>query len=103
MQDKSFEEAMRELNARTARELYELLQSHSPAVAENTVKSVVADIEDEKKRAIVADLLCRNKIVVLLSSLVNMGLHKREEMQELEDYIDQLRKRAGLPYDDSGT
>ena len=95
MQDKSFEEAMQDLNARTARELQELVLSRSHVVAENTVKSAVADIENEGKRAAVADILCLNKIVVLLGSLANMDLLKREELQELEDYINQLHKRAG--------
>jgi hypothetical protein len=97
VQDKSFEEAMQELNSRTTAEMLDYVRSRSYAVAEDTVSSAVADIENDGIRAGVADVLCLNKTVVLLGSLTNMGLLKEAELQELTDYLNQLHSRAYPP------
>src|SRR5437667_11905226 len=97
MQDRSFEEAMQELNARTVKEIQDHMGSRTRAVLENTVSSTVTDIENVRMRAVVTDMLCLNKIIALLSSLTNMDLLADAELEELKDYLSQLHSRAYPP------
>lgn len=93
MEDKSFEEAIRELQDRTAGEIREQVQRRQQAVIGDTVSNAVSDIESLPMRAAVTDILCRGKIVALLHSLVSMDLLKEAEFQELEGYLSRLRPR----------
>jgi hypothetical protein len=48
-------------------------------------------------QAVVLDILCMIKVTAYLDTLKNMDLLKEAELRELDDYVQQLHKRAYPP------
>jgi hypothetical protein len=94
VQDKSFEDALRELKDRLAEEIQEHVRSRLKRLPGNTVSSLVTDIEAPQMRASVADILCMVKVTSLLHSLTSMDLLTEAERQEMKNYIDQLHEHS---------
>jgi hypothetical protein len=94
MQDKSYQEAMRDLHDRLTGEIQEQVKSRLSDLTGNTASSLVVDIEDTQMRAVVLDILCMIKVVAYLDTLTGMDVLKKAEQQELAHYIQQLHERV---------
>ena len=81
--DKTFKQAMEELNTRIER-----------LIGGATVAEVTADIDDERMRRTVSDFLLYFQVDALIASLEPLGVLNHKQVEEIHAY---LRDRLSLP------
>ena len=85
MQDKSFQQALQDLQDRVAQDfqvsINHMLQHRT------TVTNATVAIEDEKVRALVSDMLMTGQIVALLGLLKDLSLLDEVQYKEFTAYL----------------
>src|SRR5947209_7027374 len=93
--DKSFKQAMEELNTRIAKEIQDaILARIERLIGGATVAEVTADIDDERMRRTVSDFLLYLRVDALIASLEPLGVLNHRQVEEIHTY---LRDRLSLP------
>jgi len=85
MQDKSFQQALQDLQDRIADDFHGSI-SHMLVHRTNATNATVA-IEDEKVRALVSDMLMTGQIVALLGLLKDLSLLDEGQYKEFTAYL----------------
>ncbi len=94
MQDRSFQEAMQDLQDQFAGDIQEHVRHRLSALTGHTAASLVTDIENTHMQSAVLDVLRLLKIVAFLDTLGSMDLLNEAELQELKAYIHHLHAQA---------
>ncbi len=94
-EDKSFKQALEELNTRIAKEIQDAIVARiERLIGGATVAEVTADIDDERMRRTVSDLLLYLQVDALIASLEPLGVLNHKQVEEIHAY---LRDRLSLP------
>ena len=94
-EDKTFKQALEELNTRIAKNIQDaILARIERLIGGATVAEVTADIDDERMRRTVSDLLLYLQVDALIASLEALGVLNHKQVEEIHVY---LRDRLSLP------
>ncbi|HLG62013.1 MAG TPA: hypothetical protein VKY19_08780 [Ktedonosporobacter sp.] len=85
MQDKSFLQAIQELQTRIANNFQESISQM--LLYRTTVANATADIKDEKVRMVVTSILITGQITALLTLMKDMGFLDKEQYNEFITYL----------------
>lgn len=85
MQDKSFLQAIQELQLRIADNFQESMGRM--LLYQMTAANASADIKDEKVRMLVTNVLITGQIIALLTLMKDMGLLSKEQCNEFITYL----------------
>lgn len=85
MQDKSFLQAIQELQTRIANNFQESI-GHM-LLYHTTAANATADIKDEKVRTVITNVLVTGQIIALLTLMRDMGLLSKEQCNEFITYL----------------
>ncbi len=93
--DKTFKQAMEELNTRIAKEIQDaILARIERLIGGATVSEVTVDIDDERMRRTISDVLLYLRVDALVASLEPLGVLNHKQVEEIHAY---LRDRLSLP------
>lgn len=88
MQDKTFKQAMEELTDRIASQLRQEILSHTDFLDKGqTVAEATADIQDERMREVVKDMILAFSVLSLVDTLHALGTLNQEQANELHMYL----------------
>jgi hypothetical protein len=86
---------MEELNSRIAKDLQDMIVARIERLIRGaTVAEVTTDIDDERKRRTVSDLLLYLQVDALIASLEPLGVLNHKQVEEIHAY---LSDRLSLP------
>ena len=85
MQDKSFQQAMQELQDRISGDLQESVRTM--LLHGTTATSATLNIKDETIRAVVTDAIIINQIIALLTLMKDLSLLDEAQHKELTTYL----------------
>jgi hypothetical protein len=91
MQDKSFRDALQDLQDRIAQDFHSSI--HHMILHRTNVANATGSIEDEKVRSLVSDMLMTGQIVALLGLLKDLSLLDEAQYNEFTAYL-----RRSLPF-----
>jgi hypothetical protein len=86
-QDKTFSQALRELESRLGKALTGIVEARIELVRGHTVTSVTADVEDETLREFARDILIIVKILAFFDMLCEMAVLTQPEYDEIESRL----------------
>lgn len=88
--DRTFQQALEELQARLAKELHEAALARVSRLNQGaTVAEAVADIANRHKRNVVHDFLLRVRVMALVKQMETLDLLNQKQAKELLAYLNE--------------
>jgi hypothetical protein len=86
--DKTYKQAIREMQQRRMTALFDEIQRCAPLIAEGaTIASVTEQIPDHHVRDLVSHVLLSIRVSFLIEALVEVGLVSPEQHEEIQTYL----------------